>query len=462
MQSPNPYYNYNAVRDLSLFFGRARELQILFQAIQKHQSVSIVGIRHIGKSSLLKYLGYPELQQQHGYDLQKYIFILTDWREYLHKKREDFFHAVCDEIIKQSQQFVSIKPNSLTSEDKFRSVLENINNSGFYPILLMDAFDRVTSNTEFDPRFFSFLRSLAGVYDLISYITTTMKPLHQVCHSNEVAQSPFFNIFVTCLLGPLALEEARELIASPAQQAQCPFTISEFDWLLKVAGRHPFFLQIACRHLFEEKVQQKTGSIDFEYVQGAIYQELLPHFDKTWEDLEEEQKANLKLEIFQKAQSRYLLSELTESQLFCKRVQEMSQNDLTKLSIKDIRDALDHLDNADFLATSKLSTLQFISSQINNVASMTSARRGILVQTLLKKAFENMKPDGFRSDSAPDWKLYNILWYHYFKYNLPNNRTAARLGFGSMRQFYRDQDRAIQALLKEVLEIEATAFSKIQ
>ena len=378
----------------------------------------------------------------------------------MHKNREDFFDAVCGEIIKQSQRFVSILPSSFTSEDKFRSVLENIKNSGFYPVLLMDAFDRVTSNTEFDPRFFSFLRSLAGVYDLISYITATMKPLHQVCHSNEVAQSPFFNIFGNCPLGPLTLEEARELITVPSQQAQNPFTPSEVDWILRIAGRHPFFLQIACRHLFEEKDHKKNGPIDFEHVQRAIYQELLPHFDKTWEDLEEEKQTNLKSEIFQKVQSESLFPELIESQLFCKRVQELSQNELTMLTIKDIRDALDHFENIDFLATSKLSTLQFISSQINNVASTTSSRRGILVQNLLKKAFENMKPDGFRSDSAPDWKLYNILWYHYFKYNLPNNRTAARLGFGSMRQFYRDQDRAIQALLKEILDLEATVFSQ--
>ena len=89
-QSSNPYYAYDAVRDFSMFFGRQRELHMLYQAITKHQSVSIVGIRHIGKSSLLAFLGMPELQQRYGFDLQRYIFILTDWREYLQKTRDDF------------------------------------------------------------------------------------------------------------------------------------------------------------------------------------------------------------------------------------------------------------------------------------------------------------------------------------------------------------------------------------
>jgi hypothetical protein len=103
--------------------------------------------------------------------------------------------------------------------------------------------------------------------------------------------------------------------------------------------------------------------------------------------------------------------------------------------------------------------LQFISSQMNSVDSTASTRRGKLVQNLLRRAFERIKPDGLPSNSAPEWKLYNILSYHYFKYNLPNNRTAARLSI-SLRQFYREQDRAIQALLKEVLELEAAVFSK--
>jgi hypothetical protein len=56
---------------------------------------------------------------------------------------------------------------------------------------------------------------------------------------------------------------------------------------------------------------------------------------------------------------------------------------------------------------------------------------------------------------------HNILWYHYFKYHLPNHNTAARLGIGSLRQFYREQDKAIQALLKEVLDLEAKALEKM-
>src|SRR5439155_2662415 len=140
------------------------------------------------------------------------IFILTDWREYLQKTREDFFHTVCDQIVAQCQHVVTLHPSSLSGEDRFKKLLEEIKRAGFRPVLLMDAFDKVTKNTHFDPDFFSFLRALAGIYDLISYVTASIKPLYNVCHSDAVASSPFFNIFQTCTLGSLTSEEARELV----------------------------------------------------------------------------------------------------------------------------------------------------------------------------------------------------------------------------------------------------------
>lgn len=462
-QSPNPYYNHNAVRDFTMFFGRQRELHMLYQAIVKHQSVSIVGPRHIGKSSLLQFLGKPELQQRYGFDLRQHIFILTDWREYLQKTRDDFFQAVCDQIVAQSQHLVTIQPSVFSGEDKFRKLLEDIRNAGFHPVLLMDAFDRVTSNAAFDAHFFSFLRSLAGINDLISYITSTIKPLYKVCHSDTVAQSPFFNIFLTCPLGPLTSEEARKLVIVPTEQTQYAFLPTEVDWLLNQAGQHPFFLHVACRHLFEEKLRcgGESSTLNFEYVQRSIYQELLPHFNQAWEDLETDQKTQLKMEVFQKAQSKYQFSELSGSALFRRRVLDMFQDGLTQLSVKDIKDALDNLDDMDFLAQCKLSELQSISLQIDSSASTPPTKRGMLVRDLLKKAFEQMKPGELRNDSGLEWRLYNILWYHYFKYNLPNHNTAMRLGIGSLRQFYREQDRAIQALLKEVLDLEAKALEKM-
>jgi len=454
----NPYYDYDAVRDLSMFFGRQDELRVLYNAIDKRQCFSIVGSRHIGKSSLLKYLGVPELQECYGYKLHDRIFILTDWREYLKKTREDFFRSVCDQIIDQSRHLVTLRLSAMNGEDKFKKLLEDIRRAGFRPVLLMDAFDKVTQNTHFDPAFFSFLRSLAGIYDLISYVTASIKPLYDVCHSDAVASSPFFNIFQTCNLGPLTPDETRELITLPAHRMGYDFTDEEIEWVLTQAGHHPFFVQVVCRHLFEQKLRQQGESIDLKQLQEQVYAELLPHFANAWDDLNEDQKKDLKLEASQIANPKRRIPELSESWLFRRKIRETSQGSPPTITVREVKEALDNLDDNNVLDSCALSEMHYIALRARNSAR-SSLRKGMLVRDFLKSAFERMKPTGLRSDSAPEWRLYNILWYHYFRYHLPNPQTQARLGIGSMRQFYREQDKAIQDLLKELLDMEADSIN---
>ena len=452
-QRTNPYYDYDTVRDPSMFFGRKHELKMLFHAIEKRQCFSIVGSRHIGKSSLLKFLANTELQQRYGYNLHDRIFILTDWREYLQKTREDFFRSVCEQIIFQSRDRVVLQspPEHLCGEDRFKKLLEDVCDAGFRPVLLMDVFDKVTRNEHFDPDFFSFLRALAGIYDLISYITASIKPLYEVCHSDAVASSPFFNIFQTCVLSSLTLEEAQQLITIPSRQAGLEFTPEEVEWIIATVGRHPFYVQVASRCLFEEKLRQNKQNVDLKIVQERVCYELEPYFVSSWDDLNEDQKQNLKLELTPFPSERRKMPELSECNLFRKKVREFIQVTGTELSLKDLKDVLDNIEDNDFLENSRFVEMHYI---IQRMKENPETKKGVLVRDLLKAGFDQMRAGSVRNDSAPEWRLYNILWYHYFKYHLPNSQTSARLGIGSMRQFYREQDRALQTLLKEVLELD--------
>ncbi|HSE99153.1 MAG TPA: ATP-binding protein, partial [Blastocatellia bacterium] len=59
--SPNPYLNRVAIKDPRQFFGRSREVSKIFSRIgaSRPQSISVVGERRIGKSSLLYYINHP-------------------------------------------------------------------------------------------------------------------------------------------------------------------------------------------------------------------------------------------------------------------------------------------------------------------------------------------------------------------------------------------------------------------
>ncbi|MBV9688619.1 MAG: ATP-binding protein [Ktedonobacteraceae bacterium] len=450
---PNPYLDNNAVRDLAMLFGREYELRFIYDMLEKKQSVSIIGSRHIGKSSLLQYVGSSALQQRLGYHLQQYIFVLLDLRDYFDKTPDDFFRVAYEQTVKQYQERSSPDSSVQTWQDRFRKVLRDINTSGLHVVLLLDAFDRVAQNEAFDFKFFSSLRSLA-TQQLVSYVTASIKRLVEICHPG-VHDSPFFTIFHVCLLGPFAHEEARQLVVVPAERVACSFSNEEVAWILEQAGRHPFFLQVTSRFLFAEKhQQQRHAPVDLNHVGERLYSELLPCFKDIVERLPPMEQEEVIREARVTSRVTRKMAELSESALFRRYVHEHFGD--TDMTVKDIKEALDNLANTAFLETCKLATTYYVMSRYEQASAAATAKVGIIVRDFLKAAFTRMRSSGTRSDSALEWRSYNILYYHYFQsqYNVSNEQIAARLGIRSRRQFYREQEEAIQALLKEVREME--------
>ena len=63
----NPYLDRVSIRDVSRFYGRNREVTRIFSRIgaARPQSISIVGERRIGKSSLMNYISFPEIRKKY-------------------------------------------------------------------------------------------------------------------------------------------------------------------------------------------------------------------------------------------------------------------------------------------------------------------------------------------------------------------------------------------------------------
>ena len=85
MQSSfNPYLNRMAIKDTRNFFGRRQEIATIMSRIGAGdpQSVSIIGERKIGKSSLLRAL----FTQNEAYlgRRDEYVFIYSDLQENLY------------------------------------------------------------------------------------------------------------------------------------------------------------------------------------------------------------------------------------------------------------------------------------------------------------------------------------------------------------------------------------------
>jgi hypothetical protein len=455
----NPYYHLHALREPTMFFGRRLTLTLLYEAITNKQCLSLIGTRCIGKSSVLECARLPEVQQQYGFDAIKHIFILLDLRNYNQKTRADFFTSLNQQLITQTQKhFVLTAPEGM-EQDIFSAYLEQIKDQGFHAVLLMDAFDHVTRNTEFDWNFFGFLKALVNRTE-VSYITASIKPLAEVCHS-DIVGSPFFTIFTTHTLGPLTEEEAHELITIPSSRAESPFTAEEVGWVLAMAGRHPMFLQQACRMLFDGKREQGNKEVNRRDLLRQVYEQLLPYFAYTWDTLEEERLDLLEREARRKLVRNRAIPELSESALFRRFVRSKAQVTLATLTIEDVKDAIEHLDDTHYLGESQLSFLNVVHQKLQDRTTSASViERGMVVRDILQTAVKRMKPSGAQRDAAIEWRLYNILFYLYFVEHLTRAQLAARLGM-TKRHLHREQIRAIEALLDILLEMERASIDDL-
>ena len=448
----NPYYNMAAIRSSDMFFGRTNLLTAFYHALTNRQSISLVGIRSIGKSSFLYYASLPEIQARFPVDLSHHIFVLLDLREHIYKTNEEFFHDVSKEIKRRGQRFDNL---SLHSEgqghDEFSNLLDQINDQGFYPVLLMDAFDNITLNTQFGPEFFAFLRAHA-TFGKISYVTASIASLYDLI-PRHYADSSFFSIFYSFSVGALTEEETSNLISLPADRAGMPFTQKEVAWVRKEAGLHPFFIQRICYALFEEKQQSPNGEVDLMVVRKKAFQSLLDHFTDTWQHLTEAERASLQDEAQQKDHQHLVLPELSESAFFRQFVRKTQTIRLFQMSVDELEEALSKMNDPIALGGTNLRLLKAVTRRLNDEIPPTVAEKGKIIREVLNEALERLRGSGIRSDMAPDWMYYNILYYRYFRLHLNNSRISERLGSG-VRQYYRARIKAIEALRNILLEME--------
>jgi len=282
----NPYLNRMMIRDIRDFYGRKREVARIYSRIgtSHPQSVSIVGPRKIGKSSLLYFIYQEQNREKYLKNPEIYKIIFIDFQERKRMTLSEFFSLLFELLSRELHSQIDLleKPDY----DGFKAVMEKIQKSGLKLILLLDEFDSITQNPNFGIEFFAFLRAFANRYD-VAYVMSSGRYLQQLCHTKEIADSPFFNIFSNINLERFPLAEARELIAIPSKTAGIPLE-PHTDFLLDVGSTYPFFLQIACSALFE--YLQFNGSLDTagrEEVCENIMEEAEPHFAYIWQHINE-------------------------------------------------------------------------------------------------------------------------------------------------------------------------------
>lgn len=291
MTNPNPYISRGPVRMPAMFFGRAHALQEIAAFLRGNQSVSIIGPRKIGKTSLLFHLMRAETWPSVGLD-DKNLFVYLDCEVLGEGKHEDIFGQFAGEMLatldsrglppEPALEAALNKPTRLA----FEAAVRKLNQRGLRVVLVLDEFERLSTNPTLDVNFFNALRSAAGRYQLV-FLTASARPLIELTYTGkaqEILSSPFFNIFAPLFLGLLEKDEAQALIHTPNAGR---FPSATEDFIYQLVGGHPLTVQVACFHAWDT-------ATDTAEIERRTTQELHAHFQYYWRNLSPEEQDTLR------------------------------------------------------------------------------------------------------------------------------------------------------------------------
>lgn len=291
----NPFTYGNPISDPLRFFGRTREVEQVFGRLRnaEFESSSVVGDRRIGKTSLLNHLADPGVRAAHGLAPSRYTFVYADlqmveetmgpeqlWRRLLRLLSQavrtdgpgdDPVLAALDDLLREPR---------LDTFD-LDGFFQQLDDSGRYAVFLLDEFDRVTANERFGPDFYFGFRSLA-IHHNVALVTSSRLELVELCHSEAVRSSPFFNIFANINLRMFSPDDFGDMIAKSLAGTDVRFLESELEQVLDLAGLHPYFLQAACWMLYDAYGQRLDAAGRRAFLAERFTMEAVPHLVDYW------------------------------------------------------------------------------------------------------------------------------------------------------------------------------------
>ena len=158
----NPFTYGNPISDPARFFGRQREIEQVFSRLTnpEHESSSLVGGRRIGKTSLLKHIAHSDVRRRFGLHTQHYIFLYVDlqmldqsttplrlWQRLIAKMAP---HCQDAEV---KQQIAELRGAAYIDNFALADLFDAVDAAGQHLVLLLDEFENVTKNKNFDVGF---------------------------------------------------------------------------------------------------------------------------------------------------------------------------------------------------------------------------------------------------------------------------------------------------------------------
>lgn len=296
MSLDNPFFHRGAIRRAEEFHGRQSEISQILGLLRNGQSVSLIGPRRIGKSSLLLHVARPRVRAALQLDPPRALFAVIDCQEFGGSPPEEIYEALLAELIDAASS-TGVDIGEVARYGTYRSldrILNYIHREGINVVVLLDEFELLAANERLTPYFFARLRGLTTKYGL-AFLTASQRPLFDITADEEILSSPFFNIFVTLPLGLYSGQEAKTLLSTRLEGTEVAFSKTLCNHLLHLVGPHPFFLHIAGYHAFQAASEGRSLQTPDEVAQldAPIEVESGSHLSYLWQNLSPDEQYTL-------------------------------------------------------------------------------------------------------------------------------------------------------------------------
>ncbi|MCA9998088.1 MAG: ATP-binding protein, partial [Anaerolineales bacterium] len=188
VQAKNPYQVGRMLTNPDNFWGREDERRNICSQLYNRGSSSIVGMRRIGKSSLLYFLSHYEPRIVSLPNLFAYL----DLQKTTHHTLSGLLNAAFQQWVAQINPHA--QAHHVADMINFTHIIRRLNEKGYHPILCLDEFENLTKRPyTFTDDVFEGWRALANQGQL-TFLTASRAPLADIIQQNGLTSS-FYNVF---------------------------------------------------------------------------------------------------------------------------------------------------------------------------------------------------------------------------------------------------------------------------
>jgi hypothetical protein len=127
----------------------------------------------------------------------------------------------------------------------------------------------------------------------VALVTSSRLELIELCHSEAVKASPFFNIFATISLRMFSDADWKLMVSRSLAGTPVRFSEMEMEQVRDLAGLHPYFLQAACCMLYESDQMGLDQAGRKAFLAEKFRAEAIPHLVDYWDHSDDNERIAL-------------------------------------------------------------------------------------------------------------------------------------------------------------------------